>query len=1289
VTIDDHEVINDFAGGAPAANDPRFGTTTGLVNDTALYETGLTAFIEYNAIEDRTYANTGTDPRTDGEKQLYRYSLQGKDAAVFVLDARSFRDQELAPAASLTDPAAIGNFLVAAADPTRTMLGAPQLAQLKADLLDAQAKGVLWKFIQLPEPIQNFGVLGAEDRYEGYAAERNELLKFIHTNNLTGVVFVAADIHGSVTNNLTYQEFPGGPQIATSAWEITTGSVAFDAPFGQTVGALAGALGLLTPPQSAFYNSLSIAPDADSALNDKDDFIKSLINQQITPLGYDPIGLNNNLAQANGLIDATLVTGDYLVTHGYGWTRFDVDTAGKLTVTTYTVPYYSVAEAAADPAAIAALTPTVAAQFTVNPSVSLIGTAGPDSLVGTIGNDTLQGQAGNDSLLGGAGNDTLDGGEGRDSMAGGARNDTYMVENTRDVVVEAAGEGLDTVMTTLGAMTLGDHVENLVYTGAGRFTGTGNALNNAITGGANNDTLSGGAGNDTLTGGGGNDRLDGGAGADVAIFDGLRGDATITRTGVANWTITTMTGGTDVLTGVEEVRFSDGSLYTSSQSAYMTPVASNVRFEAILSAGDVAGVKVGTPDAGAPWRMVGIPDGLGAFDNGDGTITILMNHEIGNTNGVVREHGAIGSFVSEIILDKATLAVVTAGDLADETYVWNGSSYTLTPTAIARLCSADLPPISAFYDAASGLGTQDRIFMNGEETGAEGRAFAFVATGAEAGTAWELPELGRFSWENSLANPYSGAKTVVVGTDDSTPGQVYIYVGDKQATGTAIEKAGLTNGQLYGIVAEGIGNGANSENLLGSVPLSGNFTLAALANSGNGAALQTESNTAGVTEWWRPEDGAWDTVDPNRFYFVTTANATGPSRLWALDFVDSANPTLGGTFTALLDGTEGHLMLDNMTVGADGTLFLQEDVGGNDRLGKQWHYDPTSDVLTEISQHDPARFTPGAPGFLTRDEEASGIIEVTDMLGDADTRVFLFDTQAHYDFGAPGSLDRTEIVRGGQLQVMHVETKVNGTAANNTLTGSFVADTILGQAGNDSLVGMGGNDSLDGGHGDDTLLGGFGADTLNGGRGNDSLVGGAGHDTYVVDSFTDVVVEMAGEGTDTVLTSLGNYTLGAEVENVTFTGIGRFTGNGNGLDNAITGAGRDDTLNGGAGADSLMGLGGNDRLNGGAGADVLMGGAGNDVLDGGLGADMLTGGTGNDVFRFIRGEANGDVITDFTGNGAAAGDRMVFVGYGTAAAGASFVNMGGADWQITSADGLTVEMVSITGAVVAQDWVFA
>jgi hypothetical protein len=424
---------------------------------------------------------------------------------------------------------------------------------------------VLWKFVQLPEPIQNFGVLGAEDRYEGYSAERTELLKFIKTNNLTGVVFVAADIHGSVTNNLTYQDFPGGPQIATNAWEITTGSVAFDAPFGQTVGALAGAAGLLTPSQTAFYNSLPIAPDTDSSLNDKDDFIKSLINQQVTPLGYDPIGLNNNLAQANGLIDATLVTGDYLVTHGYGWTKFDVDaTTSKLTVTTYGVPYYSAADAAANPASIAALVPTLQAQFTVNPSINVSGTSGSDNLVGTIGADTLAGGEGDDNLSGGGGNDIIDGGAGTDTASFSAAQSTYRFGFRDSVIVVNGAEGMDQLSNvefvkfgSSAAVSItsiqGSSSDNgLIYANiagknlyavADAYTGPVSGLVNQFLGSAfadiilgtekadfinsdvGNDAINGGGGNDVIDGGLGSNFITGGSGTDKFFVDG-RGAAT-------------------------------------------------------------------------------------------------------------------------------------------------------------------------------------------------------------------------------------------------------------------------------------------------------------------------------------------------------------------------------------------------------------------------------------------------------------------------------------------------------------------------------------------------------------------------------------------------------------------------------------------------------------------------------------------------------------------------------------------------------------------------------------------
>jgi Ca2+-binding RTX toxin-like protein len=251
-----------------------------------------------------------------------------------------------------------------------------------------------------------------------------------------------------------------------------------------------------------------------------------------------------------------------------------------------------------------------------------------------------------------------------------------------------------------------------------------------------------------------------------------------------------------------------------------------------------------------------------------------------------------------------------------------------------------------------------------------------------------------------------------------------------------------------------------------------------------------------------------------------------------------------------------------------------------------------------------------------------------------------------------------------------------GNALDNKLVANGGADTLLGGAGADTLIGGGAVDSLVGGTGNDTyilannhdkvteaagegtdtvtvsysytlganlenltltgsapisgtgnnlnnlitgnsaantLIGGAGDDTLNGAAGIDSLVGGTGNDTYVLGSDGDVVVENAGEGTDTVTTDL-NYNLGNNVENLTLTGKYAASGYGNALNNV------------------LIGNGMSNRLEGRGGADTLDGGGGADTLVGGNGDDYLTGGAGNDVFIFNKGDGH-DVITDF-GNGA-------------------------------------------------------
>tara|TARA_B110001454_G_scaffold207600_1_gene219168 strand:+ start:381 stop:2330 length:1950 start_codon:yes stop_codon:yes gene_type:complete len=536
---------------------------------------------------------------------------------------------------------------------------------------------------------------------------------------------------------------------------------------------------------------------------------------------------------------------------------------------------------------------------------------------------------------------------------------------------------------------------------------------------------------------------------------------------------------------------------STTTAPYLLGTEPNVRFTTIATVGDT----LDTKGDGSAYRMVGIPDGLGAFDNGDGTFTLLMNHELGVTSGIVRGHGAIGAFVSQWVIDKTTLQVLDVKDSISSVQLWDDvtESFVSSTYAINRLCSADLALQSAYsYTAPDGTvyGTQDRIFLTGEEAGSEGKEFGVVVTGAEAGRAYELAYTGLFSWENAVSSSYSQLKTINIGTDDSTGGQVYIYIGEKQTTGNAVEKAGLMYGDLFGLTVSGITAEANGTIANGSFTLTklgadedGNGTPDGDVSKMTGVALEAQSNALGVTKFLRPEDVHFDPTNPNVFYFVTTNGFNAPSRLYKATFADITNPEAGGSIVAVLDGTEGQQMLDNITVNAQGKVIMQEDPGNQSYIAKVWEYDPVTDTLTQIAQHDPALFTSGQPGFKTQDEESSGVIDVTDMLGDADTKAYLVDVQAHLNLVDP------ELVQDGQLLAMFVDDVVTqGTKGDDTLNGSAASESFVGERGNDTINSGSGDDVLDGGAGNDVLNAGAGNDTLKGGGGTDTLLGGAGND---------------------------------------------------------------------------------------------------------------------------------------------------------------------------------------------------
>jgi Ca2+-binding RTX toxin-like protein len=337
-----------------------------------------------------------------------------------------------------------------------------------------------------------------------------------------------------------------------------------------------------------------------------------------------------------------------------------------------------------------------------------------------------------------------------------------------------------------------------------------------------------------------------------------------------------------------------------------------------------------------------------------------------------------------------------------------------------------------------------------------------------------------------------------------------------------------------------------------------------------------------------------------------------------------------------------------------------------------------------------------------------------------------------------------------------------GNALNNVLTGNAGANTLDGGAGADTMVGGAGNDTYyvdnagdltteAASAGTDTvvssinwtlgtnlenltlngtaninatgntvanvLTGNAGDNVLNGGAGADTLIGGAGNDTYVIDMATDVVTEGLNAGIDLVQSSI-TTTLTANVENLTLTGTAAIKGNGNALDNVLTGNTGINVLTGGAGNDTyVVGTGDttieaasagvdtvqsaiawtlasnvenltltgttaingtgntlNNVLLGNAGVNTLTGNAGNDTLNGGAGNDILIGGTGNDSYWLGRGYG-GDSITE---NDATVGNTDV----------ARFDTGIATDqlWFIKTGNNLEVSVIGTTDKFTLNNW---
>lgn len=223
---------------------------------------------------------------------------------------------------------------------------------------------------------------------------------------------------------------------------------------------------------------------------------------------------------------------------------------------------------------------------------------------------------------------------------------------------------------------------------------------------------------------------------------------------------------------------------------------------------------------------------------------------------------------------------------------------------------------------------------------------------------------------------------------------------------------------------------------------------------------------------------------------------------------------------------------------------------------------------------------------LTGNEWLDGGLGIDSMTGGAGDDTYVVDNAADVvvELSADTGDDTIQSLISYTLAANVENLVLLGTAAING-TGNSLANTLTGNSG---------NNRLDGGDADATTA--------------DTLVGEAGDDVYVIRATSDVITEVANEGTDTAEVWITGYTVSAEVEKIQLMGTTAVK---------VTGNAQNNELIGNSLANSLVGGDGDDTFKGGAGADTLDGGAGNDVfvIDADGVADSLSGGDGTDTVQ--------------------------------------------------------------------------
>ncbi|MBB4082851.1 beta strand repeat-containing protein [Brevundimonas lenta] len=863
--------------------------------------------------------------------------------------------------------------------------------------------------------------------------------------------------------------------------------------------------------------------------------------------------------------------------------------------------------------------------------ITSIHTFGGDDLVyAGDANNTVSMGDGDDVAYAMGGIDLVFGGFGDDRLYGGAGSDTLYADIDYDPN-QAAGSGAD-----------------------------------FLDGGEGNDTLYGGAGDDVLVGGAGGDRIYGEGGTDTVSYDGSTVGVSVQRspngsdpqTGLQAWTYFASGGDAqgDMLDGVEGIIGSGqndtltGFGRADGAGGADTIEGSHLADILLGGAGDdtLRGLDgADTLNGGEGNDIVG----YSRTSSGAGTVGVTVDLRIQGvaqdtghgSDTLISVEGVVGSIHADVLHgDDQANYIQGAGDgslpgsgpyQGDQLFGHGGDDVIVGDGAAAGLGYTPGDGVSRGYDLISGGDGNDTITAGNGADVVTGDAGDDIIFGE-----WDADTLDGGAGNDKIDG---GSMNDIItggdGNDRLTGGSGADALDGGAGTDTAVFSgvradyafAFLPGGELQITGPDGVDVLTNVERLQFSDGLfdpNGHALPTEILGTPNADTLNGTAGRddiqAGAGDDLITGGGDNDTIDGGAG-FDTAVFSDGPAG------VVSSN----GVGVTGLDGSDSLTNVERLRFGTTdllvSALLFSNSVGSS--AGETLIGSSSFEGLFGLGGDDTLNAFDG-------DDTLAGGAGV-DVLNGGNG----FDT-ADYTSAAAGVTARLDTMRstndgdGGTDTFTSIEA-ITGSAFNDLLVGGALGDTLKGGLGADTLLGQGGND---------VLWGGAGA--------GNTLQGGLGDDRYVLEAL-DSVVEVDGQGTDTVEARINAYNLANNVENLIYTGAGNFSGTGNALNNVMTGGAGDDLLRGRGGVDTLVGGGGIDTadysqaaagvharldnmraVNDGDGStdtftsieailgsafnDTLVGGALGDRLSGGLGADTLLGFAGNDILAGGQGLAN-------------------------------------------------------------------